>query len=473
MSLTKVTYSMIQGSPANVLDFGADPTGATDSTAAIQAAIDSGAGAVYLPTGTYNYSSTINISGPVVLYGEGTLNETTLLTAGIIVTSVNGGVHIQGLTFTGPETLAAWNDGGAVYRQSFKSFIKFVTSKNCVVRDIISSGKRGTVFLDNCQKMTIENVRHNGFLGDVTAPPAADSNYYEVIHVDGGLNNYIANCEGYWCGNVVLIGNESSYNVVTGITGREISDSLIYNSSGDHSTFENSTVLNCTTGLLIRGSGHAVYGNVIAGSAVLASAISLTGNGSTPDSYNANGYGTECSGNTIVAPAGHAIIIDSQDGLYPRDFIVSNNTIEAHAGTGGFAAISVSAERGIKIVNNSIVGSAADYAMAVFGPGPSNRSTDMTIVGNTITANNEAIRMTNVDQSLVSNNMLSIIDTNYALQARLCDNNLCTTNIVNDSTAQIVFSSNSGEECYDNVITINKSAISASSVDNTVANNYT
>lgn len=31
MSLTKVTYSMIYGSPVNVLDFGADPTGAAFS----------------------------------------------------------------------------------------------------------------------------------------------------------------------------------------------------------------------------------------------------------------------------------------------------------------------------------------------------------------------------------------------------------------------------------------------------------
>lgn len=40
MSLTKATYSMIEGAPVNVLDYGADPTGVADSTAAIQAAIN-------------------------------------------------------------------------------------------------------------------------------------------------------------------------------------------------------------------------------------------------------------------------------------------------------------------------------------------------------------------------------------------------------------------------------------------------
>jgi len=41
MSLTKVTYSMISGACANVLDFGALGNNSNDDTAAIQAAINS------------------------------------------------------------------------------------------------------------------------------------------------------------------------------------------------------------------------------------------------------------------------------------------------------------------------------------------------------------------------------------------------------------------------------------------------
>jgi hypothetical protein len=52
MALTKATYSMITGAWANALDYGADPTGATDSTTALQNAINSGL-PVYIPEGTY------------------------------------------------------------------------------------------------------------------------------------------------------------------------------------------------------------------------------------------------------------------------------------------------------------------------------------------------------------------------------------------------------------------------------------
>ena len=59
MSLTKATFSMINGAGANVLDYGAVGDGVTDDTLAIQAALDSGAGSVYLPEGIYLFSTLI------------------------------------------------------------------------------------------------------------------------------------------------------------------------------------------------------------------------------------------------------------------------------------------------------------------------------------------------------------------------------------------------------------------------------
>jgi hypothetical protein len=70
MSLTKATYSMIDGAPVNVLDYGADPTGVADSSAALQTAIDTGL-PVYVPAGTYKLMTTITNASNLILFGEG------------------------------------------------------------------------------------------------------------------------------------------------------------------------------------------------------------------------------------------------------------------------------------------------------------------------------------------------------------------------------------------------------------------
>lgn len=57
MALTKVTYSMIEGSTYSVVDYGADPTGVADSTNAFiacsQAVQTAGGGKIVFPKGTY------------------------------------------------------------------------------------------------------------------------------------------------------------------------------------------------------------------------------------------------------------------------------------------------------------------------------------------------------------------------------------------------------------------------------------
>ena len=68
MSLTKVSYSMVTGAPANVLDFGADLTGVADSTAAINAAL-AASDIVYMPPGIYRTTASINVGASQQLYG--------------------------------------------------------------------------------------------------------------------------------------------------------------------------------------------------------------------------------------------------------------------------------------------------------------------------------------------------------------------------------------------------------------------
>ena len=76
MALTKVHNRMIEGSSVNVLDFGADDTGVTDASPAIQAALNSltSGGEVIIPTGTYLISSPITLASGVIVRGDGRNN---------------------------------------------------------------------------------------------------------------------------------------------------------------------------------------------------------------------------------------------------------------------------------------------------------------------------------------------------------------------------------------------------------------
>lgn len=76
MSLTKATYSMIEGAVANVLDFGADPTGTTDSSAAFEAAGATGK-TIFVPKGVYQAS--FGLRNSQIIFGEGARNQSKII----------------------------------------------------------------------------------------------------------------------------------------------------------------------------------------------------------------------------------------------------------------------------------------------------------------------------------------------------------------------------------------------------------
>lgn len=83
MSLTKATYSMINGAPFNVLDYGADSAGAADSSAAFTAAaVAAGTQFAFVPKGTYKLTGAISgnfysLGGVTISSGTVTINDLT------------------------------------------------------------------------------------------------------------------------------------------------------------------------------------------------------------------------------------------------------------------------------------------------------------------------------------------------------------------------------------------------------------
>lgn len=88
MSLTKTTYSMIKGSLANVMDYGAVGNGVADDTAAIQAALDTG-NSLYFPA-----DKTYLVSGPLSPTANGQIID---LNGSLVkLTGANAGFRITG-----------------------------------------------------------------------------------------------------------------------------------------------------------------------------------------------------------------------------------------------------------------------------------------------------------------------------------------------------------------------------------------
>jgi len=129
MSLTKTSYSMVQGAPVNVLDFGADPTGIVDSQSAIQAAFDTittydvanqsnenlaraVAKRIYFPAGAYKISAPVTIgeSGKVFYWCEVDMNGASLVsdfqttaTDAVLTIEYPSNCSFKGITVWSPE----------------------------------------------------------------------------------------------------------------------------------------------------------------------------------------------------------------------------------------------------------------------------------------------------------------------------------------------------------------------------------
>jgi hypothetical protein len=210
MSLTKVSYSMLQGAQANVLDYGAVGDGVTDCTTAIQDAINAVAtngGAVYFPPGEYLISSTLTVS-------------------------------TFGVSLIGASSAALWNgattinDGGSIILKSaaLNAPALQITGGKFTMQDVAIIGQNGNgndgIYLKDAQSCVFTNVcvakmGGNGFR--IGNKPGSD----------GNVNGWqLLNCTSQSNGeNGVLIYDESTSVPISGpnanagtATGLQVAD---------------------------------------------------------------------------------------------------------------------------------------------------------------------------------------------------------------------------------------------------------
>lgn len=139
MSLTKATYSMIEGAFLNVLDYGAAGDGVTDDTSAITAALAAGNN-IYFPPGTYRITSSIAIEANKLIFGAGQRTSTIKVDGAIYgfgrvyLSQTTSRAEIRNLGFQGTASAL----GGVYFEQATR-----IRIDSCDFYDFTASGAYG------------------------------------------------------------------------------------------------------------------------------------------------------------------------------------------------------------------------------------------------------------------------------------------------------------------------------------------
>lgn len=210
MSLTKVSYSMIDGAPINVADYGASTSAsAAANTTAIELAFAqalSSGNAIEFNSGTYNHNGLTYTGSNLKIVGKNTILNYTGASDAFLVRSANNanasGLNVNGITFkNGLSCFKVLGQGTGIYSDISITNCKFDTSTS------------GMLWMEQCSNAIIdgnlfENAQDNGI-------------YYSFSRDAVISNNIVRNCSG--SGSITVgysNGNVTAQNII--VEGNEI-----------------------------------------------------------------------------------------------------------------------------------------------------------------------------------------------------------------------------------------------------------
>ncbi|MEI6287165.1 MAG: right-handed parallel beta-helix repeat-containing protein [Bacillota bacterium] len=279
MALTKVSYSMIQGGSANVLDFGATGNGSTDDTTAIQLAITSLAssgGQLFFPQGTYKITSTLNLVNNVRYIAQGnTTLQITVSEVGLQLPAAASNIEISGFIIGGTFARAiSCNYGGTATKiRIYGNTISGAT--------LAGAGYTSGIFMMNATDCIVEANKLSGnglgtttaFHADIAfyAPAAGTQNSRNKI-----LNNQCSSSVGYNILAFNLDHSEIALNICKGaLTGSgnnngygivvyDVSSYTLPYSTTNFNVISNNVVTNTQgTGIYIASADNCIIANNI------------------------------------------------------------------------------------------------------------------------------------------------------------------------------------------------------------------
>jgi hypothetical protein len=284
MALTKVSYSMLSGSIVNVLDFGADSTGSSDSTTAFQNAINTGK-RVYVPAGTYLVDDLTPLAsnGYLNMFGEkgkselkatsGTRSQVGITSTG--VTSNDGLLILDGLIFNNYQYCIHYLE---TFTYNHEAYITNCTFKESSAGIGLRSDNLQKAVVTDCHFKNITDAEISGtaaiMLGNLNTVDYDVGEYFVVDNTFDTVTSTSTECHAVWVtGNTATI----SRNRIKEIQG---------SSAGDGAEAIYSKIRNVyIDGNIIFNGGHGQGAITIKGSCLIARITNNQITGSTGSTH--------------------------------------------------------------------------------------------------------------------------------------------------------------------------------------------
>lgn len=158
MSLTKASYSMLNGAVANILDYGADPTGVDDSTTAITAAI-AASGCVYIPQGVFKISALSVNKSNFYMFGCGDASVLQTTPEANVAISIGNVLNTENITLRQFKIQGNPANLGGIQVGTESKYVAFALFDELTIRGFDNSSNSYGLRLRSAQELEVRNCR--------------------------------------------------------------------------------------------------------------------------------------------------------------------------------------------------------------------------------------------------------------------------------------------------------------------------
>lgn len=383
--------------------------GSVDYSTEVLAAFNSGAKRIRTHYGEdiqIASRQTITSIDGLEIFGGGTFS--TADNTGIFYFNGCNDLTIKDIILTGAETRTTWQALTGGERQVHQSMIEVASADNVKISGVKTSGARASIKFTSCTQSSITDCQHTGCFGVISLGIVTDQNYGYAYFINGGSDIQLRNLKAQECSGTVLIGLSApriksyggrAYNHHdNGWYGSSCEDSVVHGFDGEEG------LGNCVK---MRGSNNRIEScHAKAYDSTFAYIMTGVPLDSAVDSQGAVGSGGgiyNCEAEDCDSLLSIRFTQESATLLYMRDVEAIGNVGNDLTGATN-KAIDCYGIKNIIVKNNIVNNFASAYAYNIQGKDATTKGEGFDVSGNTADTGAAAMVITNIRESIFSQN---------------------------------------------------------------------